>query len=230
MKNIKSQMNVSEEKRDAQGNGERGPYTLFSVTHETRTLRRKRIRELFTTQPVLGYLVAEFDFEWTIHRAIVMMSECPASVIKAHFEIQQSSGWFAYQRCWEKCVKNTRNDVVPTLGRVAFGGPAEKDITAEQQGAIKQAIQLRHNLVHGLSGNLPRPKADMGFELLVAATERIVQFTEGRCGKPMFARIHKPLSICTNCQRHCAFKKERERAQALAKEKHEARRQGSGKK
>lgn len=212
--------------------GEMGPYTLFSVTHETRELRSKRIRELFRAQPVLGYLVAVFDFEWTIRRAVVMMSACPAMVIKARFDSKKYSGWSAYQGCWTRCVQNTRGDVIPSLQCVALGASSEEALTAEEKKSIQAAMNLRNKLVHGLSGNLPRDRADDGFKLLLSSTERIVQFVETCCGKSMFTRISNPRSRCRKCSRwkRCRFQKERKTAQILAAEKRAARGQGSGEK
>ena len=45
-------------------------YTLSSVTQEDRESRSKRIRDFFKEQPALAYLMAAFDFEWTVRRAM----------------------------------------------------------------------------------------------------------------------------------------------------------------
>lgn len=221
--------NTNEEKASKKelGQSEMGPYTLFSVTHETRESRSKRIRTLFEKQPVLGFLVAVFDFEWTIRRAIVMMSGCPAMVIKARFDNKDYSGWRHYQDCWRVCVKQTRDDDIPTLARVVCGGLLEEDASEEDKKAIQAAMDLRSRLVHGLSGNLPRSQTDTAFELLMCATERIVNFVEERSGKSMFERLYKPRARCNTCRRRCEFKQERLDAKKRANEKHAGKRRKS---
>lgn len=217
----KPQKNETKVKREAQDNGEMGSYTLFSVTHETRESRSERIRALFREQPVFGYLLAVFDFEWTIRRAVVMMSGCPASVIKERFESKKYTGWSAYQGCWTKCVQKTLGDNIPDLACVAYGVPSEDVLGTEDKKKIQAAMNLRNKLVHGLSGTLPRDKADAGFELLLSATERIVAFVEGRCGRSMFERLYNPRARCKRClrQKRCKFPEERAKAKELAAEK-----------
>ncbi len=197
---------------------EQGSYTLFFVTRETRESRSRRIRDFFKVQPVLGYLMAVIDFEWTIRRAIVMMSGCPASVIRERLETRKYSGWGAYKDCWRLCVEETRNDGIPTLEHVVFGD----DITAEKQEAIGLAFLLRHKVVHGQASSLPKVKANAGLEVLLVASENIVKFVDGHYGKSMFSRVYNPRARCKSCPRRtrCRFPQERARASALAEERH----------
>ena len=213
----KFQINKPITKKPTDAETEQASYTLFFVTRETRESRSKRIREFFKLQPVLGYLMAVIDFEWTIRRAIVMMSGCPASVIRERLETKRYSGWGAYKECWRLCVEETRADGIPTLEHVVFDG----DITVEKQEAIGLAFLLRHKVVHGQASSLPKAKANMGLEVLLGASENIVKFVDGHYGKSMFSRIYKPRIRCKHCPRqtHCRFPQEKARAEDLAKER-----------
>lgn len=198
-------------------------YTLFYVLRETRESRSKRIREFFKIQPVLGYLMAVIDFEWTIRRAIVMMSGCPAGVIKRLLETKKYSGWREYKDCWRICVEEMRGVGMPTLEHVVFGGT----ITGEKQEAMCAALLLRHRVVHGQESSLPKDKAKEGLEVIIGASENIVQFVDKHYGKPMFSRIHKPRIQCSKCLRRlrCRFPQARDEAQTVAEERRARRRQ-----
>ena len=196
-------------------------YTLFSVTKENRQSRSERIRSLFNEQPALGYLLAVFDFEWTVRRAVLLLSKCPITVIKARFESKHYSGWATYQGCWTKCVQKTRDDVMPSLCQIIFAKDANTDITKEERALVQKAMQLRHQLVHGLSGSIPSDKASVFFPLLLMWSERITTFVDGIATKPMFARASNPLSRCMKCKRRnrCRFPRERQAANEAAERK-----------
>ena len=197
----------------------RASYTLFSVTQEDRESRSKRIRDFFKEQPALAYLMAAFDFEWTVRRAIVLMSKCPISVIKARLDEKQYSGWNAYQGAWTCCVQKTRNDGTPTLGRIIFGGDSSTDISKEERATVQAAMNFRNRLVHGIAGSIPADKADEAFDLLLNASKRLSVYVDEHNERVMFARAYGPLARCKKCSKRkgCNFQSAKKAALAKAK-------------
>lgn len=185
----------------------RASYTLFSVTQEDRTKRSARIREFFKVQPALAYLMAAFDFEWTVRRAILLLGKCPIPVIKARFDNKRYAGWSDYQGAWTCCVQKTRNDGTPTLGRVIFGGPSDCDISKEERASVQKAMEFRNRLVHGLSGSIPADEAKEKFKLLLTASERITNYVDDHSERRMFSIANRPLARCNKCPRRkrCKF-------------------------
>lgn len=201
----------------------RKSYTLFSVTREDRKSRSQRIRGFFQTQPALAYLTAAFDFEWTVRRAILLMSKCPIPVIKARFDIKLYAGWNEYQDAWRCCVQRTRNDGTPTLEQVVFGGLTTGKALKEMQASLKKAMVLRHRLVHGLSGSIPTDEADEKFDLLLTASESLTAFVDSHADRPMFSIANGPLAKCSKCpkRKRCKFQREKKTAKERAKIKRE---------
>lgn len=197
----------------------RASYTLFSVTQEDRESRSKRIRDFFKEQPALAYLMAAFDFEWTVRRAIVLMSKCPISVIKARLNDKRYSGWNAYQDAWTCCVQKTRDDGTPTLGRIIFGGDLSTDISKDERDTIQAAMDFRNRLVHGIAGSIPADKADEAFYLLLNASRRITTYVNEHNKRGMFARAYGPLARCKKCSKRkgCKFQSAKKVAEEQAK-------------
>ena len=200
-------------------NAKRTSYTLFSVTQEDRKSRSQRIRDYFRLQPALAYLMAAFDFEWTVRRAILLLSKCPIPVIKTTFDIKRYAGWNDYQGAWTCCVLKTRDDIHQTLGRVIFGGTSESDISKEERASLQQAMNFRNRLVHGIAGSIPADKTDEAFELLLTSSERIAAYVDGHSKRGMFQIASRPMVGCKKCPkwRRCKFQQEKKAAEERAK-------------
>ena len=196
----------------------RASYTLFSVTQEDRKSRSQRIRDFFQSQPALAYLIAAFDFEWTVRRAILLLSKCPLSVIKARFDNKRYAGWRDYQGAWTCCVQKTRNDGTPILGRVILGGPSDCEISKEERASVQKAMEFRNRLVHGLSGSIPADEAKEKFKLLLTASERITKFVDDHSERRMFSIAYRPLAGCNKCPRRnrCKFPDDKANAKKAA--------------
>lgn len=194
-------------------------YTLYSVLHETRESREQRIRDVFAMEPAWGYLMAVFDFEWTIRRAIVLMNPCPTALINKHLSDKKYSGWKGYCDCWRICVQKIRNDGTPSLGRLVFDGPAGTDITEKESALIEEGMQLRHRLVHGIKGSIPVGDADSCFEWLLTASEKIFAYVDEHAEKKMHDRVTRKVNRCTDCPsfRRCHFQKDRDALRKNAK-------------
>lgn len=203
-----------------------GSYTLYWVTRETRASREQRIRDIFAKEPAYGYLMAAFDFEWTIRRAIVLMNPCPTMTINTHLKDKKYSGWKGYLTCWRKYVQEIRKDGTPSLGRLVFGGPVETDISDEESNLIENAMQLRHQLVHGIKGGIPANDADPCFERLLEASRKISIYVDGHAEKKMHDRVTRTVKRCKGCPvfRKCPFQAFRDVLRRAAEGKQQAKR------
>ena len=187
-------------------------YTLFSVTNENRDIRSKRIRKVFRLKPAWGYLLAAFDFEWTVRRAIVLMGVCPTSVIHARFKTKKYAGWLDYQHCWAEMVRRVRRESIPELDIIATDGQT-RDVDAKSTSdSIVAAMKLRHKLVHGIDGTIRAINANVGFEILISASERVSRYVDEHAEKGMFERATRTIARCQHCSRvkRCPYQHERD--------------------
>ena len=185
-------------KTKEQANSKYHSYTLFSVTREDRLSRSQRIRDFFKEQPALAYLMAAINLEWTIRRAIVVLSPCPTKVLWKYFESGHIAGWNVYQAAWKKCISrmaklrvdqtafaNLPYGKILTLAEIVYVGMDRNfriqkplggaSVTAKN---LETALNLRHTLVHGQKGSLPCDSAKTNFDFLLNASESIAQYVE----------------------------------------------------
>lgn len=186
---------------------------LFSVTQEDRARRSAQIREFFKVQPALAYLMAAFDFEWTVRRAIVLMGTCPTSVLHERFKNRKYAGWKNYQHCWNKMVLGFRADIFETLDEIVLGRHETQEEKEKDSSPIGLAMKLRHRLVHGLSGSIPVEDADRGFDALLNGSERLSEYVDHHAEKPMHSRVARTIARCRTCskyRRECQCQHERD--------------------
>ncbi len=181
----------------------RASYTLFSVTQEDRESRSKRIRDFFKEQPALAYLMAAFDFEWTVRRAIILMSTCPTALVKKAMEVKKVSGLGAYHRCWTNYVQKMRKGTTPNLIEIVFDDPKETLSKTEQIHLLEKAMQLRHRLVHGVTGNIPADEAKDLLNMILSASEKITDYINDHAEKRMYARVIRRRERCKTCNKTC---------------------------
>jgi len=173
-------------------------YTLFSVTKEDRTSRTARIRELFKVEPLLAFLMAAFDFEWTVRRAIVAMSPCPTKKIHDMFAECEVNGLPAYKDVWKSLVGELRVDVSRSIGGALADVAKVKGLSANHFVNVGNVIKLRHVLVHGIRGSVKAEKVDSGFELLLRASEAISEYVDAHAKRKLYSRIVRR-SACNKC-------------------------------
>ena len=178
--------------------------TLYWVTRETRASRSSRIRDVFEKEPAWGYLMAAFDFEWTVRRAIVLMSTCPTAVLGMAMEARKPSGLLAYNNCWNRYVKKLRQDEIPDIIDIAFDDFTNRQTQKSRVDQLNEAMQLRHRLVHGISGSIPAEKASNCFNMLLSASENISAYVDTHAEKKMNDRVIRRQERCNGCQRRKA--------------------------
>ncbi len=176
-------------------------YTLYWVTLETRASREQRIREIFAKEPAWGYLMAAFDFEWTIRRAIILMSICPTALVKKSLEIGHVSSLGSYHKCWCKYVKRVLGDSIPDLIDIVFDDPNVALTTKDKIRLLEDAMQLRHRLVHGVSGSIPAKLAKDFFETLLTASKKISAYVDTHAEKHMNERVIRRQERCDKCEK-----------------------------
>lgn len=189
-------------------------YTLFSVTKENRQQRSERIRALFASEPILAFLVAVFDFEWTVRRSIVALSPCPTKKVHDAFAATRLCGWDGYKEAWEQLVSGMRKDVPRSMGVLLQELAVARGFKQRHFTNVGNILKLRHKLVHGVSGCLRASHVDEGFEVLLHASEAISEYVDQHANRRMFSRIVRR-SACKACAfDKCAVSAQIERAKA----------------
>lgn len=173
-------------------------YTLFSVTKENRQHRSERIRALFANEPILAFLVAVFDFEWTVRRSIIALSPCPTKKVHEAFAETRLSGLDGYKQTWKELIGGMRKDVPRSMGVLLQKLACERGFKHQHFSNIGNVIRLRHKLVHGVSGSLKASCVDDGLELLLQASEAISEYVDQHANRRMFSRIVRR-SACKSC-------------------------------
>jgi len=152
---------------------------LFPVTEETFEDRIKRIRKLAKTEPILAFLIAVFNFEWTVRRAILAMSPCPTKTIREYMFKEKIHGWDTYRDTWKVFVKvfSLGNRVIPSLSQILREG-TQTGIPKNYFDNLKDYLKERHKLVHGVKGFADVQKIDDGLEVVLKASEIITGYVK----------------------------------------------------
>lgn len=111
--------------------------------------RQEKIRSFLETDPVVAVLLAAADFEWCLNRFIIALGTKPNKEIRD--EVLSSlnkkgfrsyvSGLTDYERAWKKSAASS-NDF----------RSLEDIISHNQWKALKDAFNLRNELIHGRKG------------------------------------------------------------------------------
>lgn len=190
-------MNDDNENQLATGNS----YVLFSVTRENRKKRVDRIRKMAKSGDVLwAFLMTVFDFEWTVRRAILALSDCPTSLINQRLSEQKCHNWAEYCTVWNECVVVRDPQNTPILQNVLVKG-FQNEGNASALSEVSSFLKIRHQLVHGKSGSAPKEKVDRGIEVYIKASNILCDYVESKTGHSIFQRIVRSQSRCKHCSR-----------------------------
>lgn len=170
----------------AQGSKMEKQPSLFAVMGNSRESRRKRIEAIAHQEPCLGFLAALFDFEWMIRRAILALSTSPTPDIRSYFV--KKHGWDEYKKAWKSFVKFDGRKV--ELMDAIESDPKRRSVIS---GAISDAFQARHPLVHGANGFIKDEIAYYNKDLLLAASDALELFLKnnGKEYKTAFVVIRR---------------------------------------
>lgn len=114
--------------------------------------RNGRIKQFLRQEPGIAVLLAAANFEWTICRALLFMSETPNSQLRER--IMRVRGLDGYKRIWWEEVDHRR---LP-------------DIISDWLG-LTEAFRLRNRLIHGQDRATYNMAASKVEAMLQAATD-----------------------------------------------------------
>ena len=142
---------------------------------------RKRVLKEAKKDMELGFLLAEFDFEWLLRRMILCFATCPTVVVRSL--LKKCHGLDLYVDAWNKCVVPFRPKY-PTLQDI-LKIPSKNQI---KKGAIGKAFLKRHLLVHGVRTGIGTVSALVGLDVFLEAAELLVRFAEAH-GIDLFKKM-----------------------------------------
>jgi hypothetical protein len=134
------------------------------LINDTLEARHQTIRNFLLSDRMIAVILAAADFEWTVRRAILGLGISPTKEIRRRFEAERTSGLKGYKEVW-------RYEVKPRLGR---------DLTniIPKWESFKNAFNLRHRLVHGISGTTGSTYAQQAVDVILSASKALVQYSE----------------------------------------------------
>ena len=150
---------------------------MFFVS-DTLESRQIKVRSFLNDEPAIAVLLAAADFEWTVRRAILLLGKDPNVEIRES-DLHRAAGFWRYETAWEA-------QVTPTYGKSLSEalGLCDDDLEFFKT----EAIQLRHDLIHGVTGAVARKHATKCVESILAATKSVVEFVVDQ-NKDVYARL-----------------------------------------
>jgi len=141
---------------------------------DSRHARHARIRGFFAAgEPVSAVILAASDFEWTVRRAVLAMGTSPNADIRASV-LARCSGLDKYRDAWKAEVKQ----------RFGKGLP---EVIVDWEG-FKKAFELRHQLVHGVTGTTGLNYATARVDSVLKASADVAAFGAANA-IDLFARL-----------------------------------------
>lgn len=144
------------------------------LIRDTLDARQTQIRGFLRSEPAIAVILAAADFEWTVRRTILALGRSSTTSIRRRFEKERVSGLGAYKELWKEEVKNRL-------------GTDLAIVVPNWQFFSETAFQLRHRLVHGVSGTTGVAFAERSTESILAATKAVAQYAEFQ-GEPIYGR------------------------------------------
>ena|SRR3990172_2848427 len=146
---------------------------MFRV-NDVPEIRGNRIRRWLSTEPAVSMIMAAVNFEWTVSRAIIILSPKPNMYLRS--KLLEVHGLKKYNELWKAEVSRPSN---------------MKNLTGvvTSWNSVKKAFEMRHKIVHGRDGCTAN-MATSHVEALLKATAEIRDYCSS-CG----GNIHKKLPI-----------------------------------
>ena len=118
---------------------------MFYVS-DTYESRRERILDFRNERDIcIAILLAATDFEWTIRRIMLSLSEIPNTVIRNDKKyLFRCSGHGKYNEVWNKLIKPNRNLINPIK---SAEGVSLSEIIPNWED-YKTALNCRHRIIH----------------------------------------------------------------------------------
>ena len=159
---------------------------MFLVSDGSRDGRKKIILGLAAKDKAVGLLLSVVDFEWTVRRAILMLSTAPTKTIRN--ELVKCHGPDAYKKAWGMFVKKDRGCSVNVPLSFVVNGSANKKGSKKPWDLVKDAFEARHRLVHGVSGFIKDADAERHMLNMFSGTDALAEFA-AQSGGDVFKKI-----------------------------------------
>lgn len=140
---------------------------------DTLDIREEKIRSFLPEEPFIAVLLAAAHFEWTIRRAIILLSKKPNKTTRE--ELKKCSGLSAYKDVWKNLVKPNYRVSLPELVR-------------NWEFFKKEAFPLRHRLIHGVKATVGKNYGLERAECILGASHAIAEFVKEQ-GYNVFSRL-----------------------------------------
>jgi hypothetical protein len=132
---------------------------------ETIEARRAKIEAFLTKEhSAVAVIMAAANFEWTLRRAILALGMKPTAALRK--EIEKTSSLENYKKVWKQSVSSKTAKSLPSI------------IT--NWASLKEAYQLRNELVHGNEGTTGMLYAKKRVVVLLLASEAINSYVISR--------------------------------------------------
>ena len=145
---------------------------MFFVSDTLESRQAKILKFLDDGEPVIAALLAAADFEWTVRRAILLLSKDSNREIRK--DLEKCSNLKKYKESW-------KNHVYPVY---------KKRITevVKNWQYLDKAMSLRHKLIHGVKGTTSVEYARSKVEIIMSASKDVVDFASKK-EKDIFDRL-----------------------------------------
>lgn len=137
---------------------------MFFVS-DSQEFKQRKVRAYLQKEPMIAVLLAAANFEWTVGRCILIMSQLPN--VEVRERLIRCSGTGKYAQLWNKELV-TQDPTIPPLNQIV-----------QHWTRFEYAFQLRHKLIHGRD-TCTRKMAAEPAETLLAATSDLYRFAESR--------------------------------------------------
>jgi hypothetical protein len=134
---------------------------VFKVSDSLEDRRDRIQRAIDEGEPAVGFILAAADLERTIRRAIIALSSGPTKEVRETIEKKYKTIGF-YEAGWKALVEVT-------------GKPGLRDAVSDWD-AVKEAFQLRNEIIHGKRATLSREHATEKIADILSATAHVTQF------------------------------------------------------
>jgi hypothetical protein len=137
---------------------------MFFVS-DRKDIKENRIRETLVREPMIAVLLAAANVEWTIGRALLMLSKNPN--IDVRDRLERAHGLKKYKELWKEELQ---------LQDLHFPGLAT---VINDWDKFSTAFELRHKLIHG-RGTCNRNMASDPVSRMLQAVADLYAFAESR--------------------------------------------------
>lgn len=155
---------------------------LMPILGSNEKKRRESILRVASRDLEIGFLLAVFNFEWTLRRMILCFSKCPSIVIRAL--LAKTSGFWKYCEVWDMCVHEFDNEI-GTMTEI-LGIPPKAET---KQNCITEFLDSRHVLVHGATSGIGAATALCGIKKLLGVSEGMASYSRKK-GQDLFRMVN----------------------------------------